>query len=205
MKKSIAIFGEGPTEWYYIDSLRIAKRYPFTMRPSLPQHSDMKHMLAMAKKCLDEGFDEVVCLMDMDRLNSTPSEMKAYQTARQQKAYRKVTFIETDPCTEYWFLLHFAPQLSQRHFNSYKEVEAELHKYLPQYTKTETYFKRAKLFEMLSASGNLEYALALAKQSSELHDQGAENSYTQMHVLFDMLKKLEEDNHGAKKNNKTGK
>lgn len=32
MRKSIAIFGEGLTEWCYIDSLRIAGRYPFKMR-----------------------------------------------------------------------------------------------------------------------------------------------------------------------------
>lgn len=27
--KSIAIIGEGETEWFYFDSLRIARRYPF--------------------------------------------------------------------------------------------------------------------------------------------------------------------------------
>ena len=27
--KSIAIIGEGETEWFYFDSLRIACRYPF--------------------------------------------------------------------------------------------------------------------------------------------------------------------------------
>lgn len=29
VKKSIAIIGEGETEWFYFDSLRIACRYPF--------------------------------------------------------------------------------------------------------------------------------------------------------------------------------
>lgn len=187
MRKSLAIFGEGPTEWYYIDSLRIAKRYPFTMRPSLPQHADIKHMLAMAKQCLNEGFDEVVCLLDMDRLNSHPAEMQTYRTAKQQKAYRKVTFIETDPCTEYWFLLHFIPQLSQRHFDSYAAIETELHKYLPQYEKTEQYFKRNKLFPMLTSSGNLDRALEWARQSVKLHEEGMPNSYTEMFRLFDKL------------------
>ena len=28
MKKSIAIIGEGETEWFYFDSLRVASRYP---------------------------------------------------------------------------------------------------------------------------------------------------------------------------------
>ena len=29
MRKSIAIIGEGETEWFYFDSLRVACRYPF--------------------------------------------------------------------------------------------------------------------------------------------------------------------------------
>lgn len=35
-KKSIAIIGEGETEWFYLDSLRVARRYPFQMKPSFP-------------------------------------------------------------------------------------------------------------------------------------------------------------------------
>lgn len=29
MRKSLAVFGEGPTEWFYLDALRIAGRFPF--------------------------------------------------------------------------------------------------------------------------------------------------------------------------------
>ena len=29
VSKSIAIIGEGETEWFYFDSLRIARRFPF--------------------------------------------------------------------------------------------------------------------------------------------------------------------------------
>ena len=37
MKKriSIAIIGEGETEWFYFESLRVAKRYPFKVAPTL--------------------------------------------------------------------------------------------------------------------------------------------------------------------------
>ena len=38
--KSIAIIGEGETEWFYFDSLRVACRYPFKVAPDFPQHSD---------------------------------------------------------------------------------------------------------------------------------------------------------------------
>lgn len=189
MRKSVAIFGEGPTEWHYIDSLRIARRYPFTMKPSMPQHSDMGHMLAQAKKCISEGYDEVICLLDMDRLRTTPSEMQKYLKAKKQTAFRKVTFIETDPCTEYWFLLHFRSSVSQRDYASYEAVVVELRKYMPNYEKTENFFRRTNLFNFLSEHGDLDHAIELARRSTELHDEGGENSYSQMHLLF---KKLDE-------------
>lgn len=37
VKKSIAIIGEGETEWFYFDSLRVACRYPFKVAPDFPQ------------------------------------------------------------------------------------------------------------------------------------------------------------------------
>ena len=187
MRKSLAIFGEGITEWYYIESLRIARRYPFTMRPSIPQHADIKHMLAQAKKCLDEGYDEVICLMDMDRLNTHPAEMQAYRKAKNQTAFRRVTFVETDPCTEYWFLLHFVERLSARRFADYAAVEAELRKHIPNYSKSESYLRKIRLYDFLAEHGDLNKALSLARKSADLHNQGNENSYSQMYKLFDKL------------------
>ena len=187
MRRSLAIFGEGITEWYYIESLRIARRYPFTMRPSIPQHADIKHMLAQAKKCLDEGYDEVICLMDMDRLNTHPAEMQAYRKAKNQTAFRRVTFVETDPCTEYWFLLHFVERLSARRFADYAAVEAELRKHIPNYSKSESYLRKIRLYDFLAEHGDLNNALSLARKSSDLHNQGNENSYSQMYKLFDKL------------------
>ena len=35
MKKSIAIIGEGETEWFYFDSLRVTCRYSFRLAPDL--------------------------------------------------------------------------------------------------------------------------------------------------------------------------
>jgi hypothetical protein len=41
VSKSIAIIGEGETEWFYFDSLRVACRFPFKVAPDFPQHSDI--------------------------------------------------------------------------------------------------------------------------------------------------------------------
>ncbi len=56
--KSIAIIGEGETEWFYFDSLRIARRYPFKVAPDFPQHSDInykKHKIKFHKHLFDSN------------------------------------------------------------------------------------------------------------------------------------------------------
>ena len=77
--KSIAIIGEGETEWFYFDSLRIACRYPFKVAPDFPQHSDINHILKLVESYLNKQYDYIVCLFDMDRLYQYPSEMQLYQ------------------------------------------------------------------------------------------------------------------------------
>ena len=73
--KSIAIIGEGETEWFYFDSLRVTCRYPFKVAPDFPQHSDINHILKLVESYLDRQYDYVVCLFDMDRLLQFPSEI----------------------------------------------------------------------------------------------------------------------------------
>lgn len=113
--KSIAIIGEGETEWFYFDSLRIACRYPFKVAPDFPQHSDINHILKLVESYLNKQYDYIICLFDMDRLFLFPSEMQLYQWAKKKYAAKKhtgkVIFVETNPCTEFWFLLHFLPNV----------------------------------------------------------------------------------------------
>ena len=57
--KSIAIIGEGETEWFYFDSLRVACRYPFKVAPDFPQHSDINHILKLVESYLSKQYDSV--------------------------------------------------------------------------------------------------------------------------------------------------
>ena len=87
--KSIAIIGEGETEWFYFDSLRVACRYPFKVAPDFPQHSDINHMLKLVESYLNKQYDFIVCLFDMDRLYQYPSEMQLYQRAKNEYSKKK--------------------------------------------------------------------------------------------------------------------
>ena len=79
VKKSIAIIGEGETEWWYFETLRVACRYKFKVAPDFPQHSDIPHMAKLAEDYVKRETDYVVCLVDMDRLLRVPAEMAVYQ------------------------------------------------------------------------------------------------------------------------------
>ena len=90
VNKSIAIIGEGETEWFYFESLRIACRYPFKVAPDFPQHSDIKHILKLVESYLNKQYDYVICLFDMDRLFQYPSEMQLYQQAKKKYTAKKI-------------------------------------------------------------------------------------------------------------------
>ena len=63
--KSIAIIGEGETEWFYFDSLRVACRYPFKVAPDFPQHSDINHILKLVESYLNKQYDYIVVNDDL--------------------------------------------------------------------------------------------------------------------------------------------
>ena len=192
MKRSIAIIGEGETEWFYFESLRIAKRYPFKLSPGFPQHADIEHILKLAKAKLAEHYDYVVCLIDMDRLYEKPAEMRKFQSFKSRKENRDIMFIETSPCTEFWFLLHFLPDNTVRRFQNYDQLIPELRKYMPGYEKTKHYFIRTKLYDYLVANGSLERAKTNAEKLSAMSKASPEDriAYSEIHKVFELLDNL---------------
>ena len=186
--KSIAIIGEGETEWFYFDSLRIALKYPFKIAPAMPQHSDISHMMKLVEECLSKDFDIVICLVDMDRLLNNRKELNLYKKIK-GKSSEKVMWIETNPCTEFWFLLHFLPELSVRHYNTCEEVVADLQKYMPGYEKTRKYFRKIKLYEFLRENGDIERAKRYSEQLFKLSQSSPEDNiaYSQIHLVLNLL------------------
>ena len=192
MKKSIAIIGEGETEWFYFESLRIARHYPFKLSPGFPQHADIEHILKLAKAKLAEHYDYVVCLIDMDRLYEKPAEMQKYQSFKNRKENRDIIFIETSPCTEFWFLLHFLPDNTIRRFQNYDQLILELKKYMPGYEKTKHYFIRTKLYDYLVANGSLERAKLNAEKLSQMSKSLPEDriAYSEIYKVVKLLDDL---------------
>ncbi len=192
IRKSVAIIGEGETEWFYLDSLRIAKHYPFKMKPTYPKHSDWRSIFKQAHQCLSERYDLVICLVDMDVVYNKPTEKTAYLKAKAKAEKAKIKVIETNPCTEFWFLLHFLPKLSSKTYTSYEEVVVDLRRYLPNYEKSKKYFKKIPLYQYLSVHGDLSRAVSYASQLLQLAQETPEDlhSYTQIHEMLEFLECL---------------
>ena len=192
MKKSIAIIGEGETEWFYFESLRVACRYPYKLTPGFPQHADIEHILKLAKAKLAEHYDYVVCLIDMDRLYEKPAEMKKYLSFKSRKENRDIMFVETSPCTEFWFLLHFLPDNTVRRYQNYDQLIPELRKYMPSYEKAKRYFIKTKLYDFLRANGNLDRAKVNADRLSSMSKASPEDriAYSEIHKVLDLLDNL---------------
>lgn len=193
--KSIAVIGEGETEWFYFESLRTERLYPFKVAPGLPQHSDMLHLLKRVKRLLGEQYDFIVCLLDMDRLLQYPSEMKLYRQAKKkynEEFAGRVLFVETNPCTEFWFLLHFLPDSAARQYANYEQLLPELQKYMPEYEKTRRYFTRTNLYKYLTENGDLERAMSNSKKLCQLHRKFPDDSiaYSEIYRVVDLLNNL---------------
>ena len=208
VKKSIAIIGEGETEWWYFETLRVACRYKFKVAPDFPQHSDIPHMAKLAEDYVKRETDHVVCLVDMDRLLKVPAEMATYQKLK-KKSSRNVIWIETNPCTEFWFLLHFLPQISTKHYETCDDVLPDLQRYMPGYEKTARYFRKNNLYKYLTEHGDLQRAIGYAKELTRLSESTPEDkiAYSQMHKVFELIASMNEedtdkDEHKTEKQNR---
>lgn len=196
-KQSIAIIGEGETEWFYFDALRIANRYRFKLLPDIPKHSEIKYITDLAEKYIDQRYDYVICLIDMDVMTN-PANIKKYQAEKKRLLkYSKnksiVQFIETCPCTEFWFLLHFLPTISSKRYSSYEELVIELRRYMPGYEKSKKYFKKTKLYEYLITHGNVDTAIKNSETIRALSLTNPEDysAYSEIHKVLLLLKELE--------------
>lgn len=203
MKKAIAVIGEGITEKYYIESLKGLS--PFDVRPKElgKKASSLKKLEKNIQISIYEGYDEVYCLIDMDGKQEGTNKSDYENLKRKyhglihgnkKKGIQcKVIFIETERCTELWFLYHFTPSAITKEFSSYHELEQELHKYRPQYDKSDKYFRSvADLHKELTIKrepkGSLEKAIQNGKSSLVSKARDERNyTYSEFHLLFDAL------------------
>lgn len=183
----IAIIGEGPTEWHYFTDMRQNEKFGFEIKPGLPQHSDFKSIIKTAIQKRDEGYDLVFCVFDMDRIHANTTEYRGFLSEKSKKLKnKKIVFIESMPCIEIWFLLHFINDCSFKAYQNYASLKPFLIKWLVGYEKTEKYLSKIRLYTYLKEHGSLPQALELASRLNETRGKSKEKdiNYTQMNELI---------------------
>lgn len=169
LKRRLAVIGEGPTEWHFVDSMIKTEAIPVTIKPSLPKSSHYKDIFKKASELIKSGFDKVFCLIDMDVCCESQESLRKYNDLKSKilRQYSgKVEIFETMPCIEYWFLLYFKGY-SAKVYNTCDEVISELKKFIPDYSKSNNYLKKKKIYSFLIGKGDLLKAKATADRLSE--------------------------------------
>jgi len=186
----VAVIGEGLTEYRYMEAMRAAERYRFRIFPGIPKHSGIRDMVALCRKRLAEGYDHVLCLVDMDVM--LRDRRKAEEYGRLKRDNPAITFVESNACTEYWFLMHFMRGVSSREYPTYDSIAAELRKHIPGYDKTEAFFNKTDIYAELKRKGDMENAVSMSRNLDELRKKEPDvyRSYSQMHKLFAVLDSL---------------
>lgn len=198
LKHSVLILGEGPTEFYYFNSLRdIVKG--LTVKPDYPKHTSIKELEEKIENGIIDGYDRIFCVIDMDTKDVEPEHT---QYARLKKKYAKpvnkpkkgiyceVHFFETHRCTELSFLYYF--RYTARMYNDQSELLLDLNKQCG-YEKTIDFFKKSKglhsYFE--KRGGKLDTAISNAKHSMDTKLADNRNyTYSELGRMIEELKKL---------------
>ena len=100
-----------------------------------------------------------------------------------------VRVVVNNPCFEYWFLLHF--EATQKKYSNCSSTIKRLEKQLPDYSKTEKYFKNKSKDIYARLHPHLKEAIANASAFGGFNVNDPEKAMCEMNELFmiDELKK----------------
>ncbi|MGY5353455.1 RloB family protein [Wenyingzhuangia sp. IMCC45467] len=192
-KFKVAIVGEGLTEWYYFSNMKQHERFKFKLEPELPKHSDYKTLIRTARRKRDEGYDLIFCVLDMDRIITNETEKRGYYLEKTKiKSNRKIEFIESMPCIEFWFLQHFLKNYSSKVYLNYNQVSTALKQHIHNYDKTGNFLKPFGIYNHLNTVGNYSNANEFASKSIEEKNTSSNPlfNYTNMNALINKLKDI---------------
>ncbi len=91
---------------------------------------------------------------------------------------------ESNPCIEFWFLLHFVR--TTKPFSNCESVEKDLQKYLPNYTKNQQYLVQANIYKLLQPN-----LLKAIENGAWIEENHLENDYnSSKSEIFKLIKIL---------------
>lgn len=194
MKETFIIIGEGPTEYFFLNSLKDEFRSMQNISPQYPKYTSMAELELIIKNAIEQGYNHIYCMIDLD--NKKEGKDKSDYVNLKKRFHCKhiskpkkgidchIEFFETERCTELFFLYYF--KYTTKLYNHSNEVEADLSKECG-YIKTTDFFRKHPLHQHFTKQGGSIYeAIKNAEMSMETAE---ERGYT-FSELGRMFKKL---------------
>ena len=197
LRETALILGEGPTEFYYFNSLCDVYRN-LTIKPDNPKHINIKELKKKIEEGVKKGYSHIFCIIDMDIKDKEPEhteyiKLKTKYAKPINKPKEgincKVEFFETHRCTELFFLYYF--RYTSREYNDQPSLIKDLNHEV-KYEKKIDFFKKVKglhsYFER--NGGSLDSAITNANRSIN-EKQKREYTYSELGRLMEKLKNLQ--------------
>lgn len=196
-RNTTIIIGEGPTEFYYLNSLKDEFRILQHIKPDSPKNTSLRELQRSIESSIQMGYSQVFCLIDMDTKKKDAKSMAEYQ--RLKKKYHnahivkkrsgidcQIRFYETERCTELFFIYYF--KYTTQKFRTSEDVEVLLNK-ICGYDKTLKFFRGHPLHQFFEKQGgNFVNAIANANRSLvDVRNGNRDYTYSEIGSMFNDL------------------
>lgn len=196
-RNTTIIIGEGPTEFYYLNSLKDEFRILQHIKPDSPKNTSLRELQRSIESSIQIGYSQVFCLIDMDTKKKDAKSMAEYQ--RLKKKYHnahivkkrsgidcQIRFYETERCTELFFIYYF--KYTTQKFQTSEDVESLLNK-ICGYDKTLKFFCGHPLHQFFEKQGgNFVNAIANANRSLvDVRNGNRDYTYSEIGSMFNDL------------------
>ena len=195
-KETMLILGEGPTEFYYFNSLK--DEFPgLTIKPDTPKSTNLNDLEKKIDEGIRQGYRYIFCVIDMDTKDKE-AESKKYKKLKKKYARPiskpkdgilcDVKFFETHLCTELFFLYYF--RYTSRPYQNQDDLLKDLHQHCP-YEKTSRFFKQCKGLHpyFTKKGGSLDKAIENAKRSmDDKQNSDRDYTYSELGQMLEMIK-----------------
>ena len=180
---NITIIGEGLTERCYFKHLKSLKGYRYTCKPRNFSQQSIDDLQKQIDKVLeDDGV--AVCVFDADVARNKPAERKKLEAMQKKYAGKEqVILCDSMPSIEFWFLIHYLN--TNKYFASSTDVIKVLRRFLPDFSKHETYLAKEKWVVDMIANGKQDIAMDRAKGFGMTGE-----SYSNIYKAFEIFMEL---------------
>ena len=177
---TITIIGEGATERYYFTHLKRLRGYNYTCKPRNFTEQTFNEMQKQIDRVLaDDGI--AVCVFDADVTHTRPAEKKKFDDMQRKYADNPAVILcDSMPSIEFWFLLHYLN--TNRYFATSDDVIVMLRKYIPHFSKHQSFLSKEQWVTELSGDNRLDMAI---NNAQTIGTDG--ESYTNLYKLFNLL------------------